>query len=54
MKYRLICDPDPEYFEDMINEYISKGWKLCGGTNVLMDGGLQILTQAMIIGEPND
>ena len=54
MIYKLVCDPDPVYFEELINAYLKKGWKICGGTTVIMDGKQQILTQGMIKGEEND
>ena len=54
MKYKLVCDPDPTYFEELINAYLKKGWKICGGTTVITDGKLQVLTQGMIKEENND
>ena len=54
MKYKLVRDPDPVYFEELINTYLKKGWKICGGTTAIMDRKQQILTQGMIKGEEND
>lgn len=54
MIYKLVCDPDPVYFEELVNDYLKNGWKICGGTSVIMDGKLQVLTQGMIKGEEND
>lgn len=54
MKYKLVRDPDPAYFEELINTYLKKGWKICGGTTVIIEEKQQILTQGMIKGEEND
>jgi hypothetical protein len=48
MKYRLISDPDPKYFEDMVNSLLTNGWELYGNPFVMLDGTLKVFSQAMI------
>lgn len=54
MKYKLVCDPDPEIFEEFINSLLEKGWKICGGAVVIIDGKQQVLAQGMIKEDEND
>jgi hypothetical protein len=30
-KYKLVCDQDLSYFQDMVSNYLNSGWKLQGG-----------------------
>ena len=48
MKYRLVCDPDFECFEEIINSYLEKGWSLYGDISVYQDNNQQVLMQALI------